>query len=435
MLTAKQIEKAINEGKDVILADDHEDFRRGKGKLVFRLRGKSAALLFQYHWDGKRKLLKVGEFGAMSLTDARAKAREYSAQVQNGLDPQAELERQEREKAEQERKHRALGTVESLFEDYISYMKDMGKSSWPEVQRALLTGKYPAADSLGRETKARDVTKRDIMDLLSETLQRGSASMAGHLRAYLSAAFNLLHKVEGDWTVKAKPRYEYGIEYNPVEGTVKGDTSTGKRALSVEELGQVWNELPTKTSFLTGNCFRLIIAVGGARPKEVLHSTWAEFDLDAKVWHLPGERTKNSRDHDLPLSERALEVLRKLKAKSYSQHLFPSANDASKPMPIASLGKAATRYCTGDEDGERRMDHWSPRDLRRTTRTLLGDAGVSGHIMDCFLNHGLTASVGGKHYDRSQHLREKLQALAAWDKILDKALGVAEGGKIINLNR
>ncbi|MDD3313192.1 site-specific integrase, partial [Pseudodesulfovibrio sp.] len=215
----------------------------------------------------------------------------------------------------------------------------------------------------------------------------------------------------------------------------RASRNTGQRALSIEELGQVLRELPAKTGVLTGSCFKLIIFIGGARPKEVLHARWEEFDLEGKCWNLPGERTKNDRDHVLPLSERALEVLRQLRAIRHSEFVFPNANDAAKPMPVASLGQASARFCAGDEETGPRMVRWSPRDLRRTVRTRLGDVGVSGHVLDVFLNHGLTNSVGGKHYDRSRHLGEKLRALAAWDTVLDKALGVAEGGKVINLAR
>jgi integrase len=435
MLTTKQIKKAIGDGGNIILADDHEDFKKGRGKLVFRLRGKSEAFLFQYYWQGKRRLLKVGEFGAISLTDARNKAREYSAMLQNNLDPQSELEREAREKAEEERQLEATGTVQQLFELYIEDMKARGKSSWREVERALLTGEYPAAKDLGRETKARDVTVTMVKQVLAKTHKR-APSMAYHLRAYLNGAFAYAVERANDYTT-GQADLEFALGVNPLASIPvdRKGKAVGKRALSIEELGQVWRELPEKVSFLTGHCFRLIIAVGGARPKEVLHSTWTEFDIDGGVWHLPGERTKNNRDHDLPLSERALEVLRELKAKSYSEYLFPSALDATKPMPIASLGKAVTRYCNGDKEIGRRMDHWSPRDLRRTVRTRLGDSGVSGHVMDMFLNHGITSTVGGRHYDQSQHMEEKTRALTAWDRILDKALGVAEGGKLINLNR
>ena len=431
MLTTKEIEKAIRAGKNVILTDDAP---RGGGKLVFRLRGGAAAWLFQYFLRGKRKFIKVGSVESKSLSEARAAIEPLRAILDNGLDPQAELEREAREKSEQERQQRAMGSVESMFADYVRHLKDQGKSSWPEVQRALLSGKYPAADTLGRDTKAKDVSVGDVASLLRETAARGEV-MAARLRAYLSAAFNLALTVEHDWRVKNPSGVVYGLESNPVAATPRGGQNVGKRALSVEELGQVWRELPTKTSFLLGNCFKLIIAVGGARPLEVLHSKWDEFDLDDKVWHLPGERTKNSRDHDLPLSKRALEVLRELKAKSCSEYLFPSAHDAGKPAPIASLAKAVTRFCNSGERDGRRMDHWTPRDLRRTVRTRLGDVGVSGHVMDCFLNHGLTASVGGKHYDRSQHMAEKTRALAMWDSILDRALGQAEASKVINISR
>ena len=57
--------------------------------------------------------------------------------------------------------------------------------------------------------------------------------------------------------------------------------------------------------------------VGGAMVR------WVEFDLEGKVWTVPPARTKSAREHRVPLSDRALAILRDLEAGRTGDHVFP----------------------------------------------------------------------------------------------------------------
>jgi integrase len=73
--------------------------------------------------------------------------------------------------------------------------------------------------------------------------------------------------------------------------------------------------------------FELLI-VTATRTSEVLHATWVEVDLDAKVWTIPGARMKAGRDHRVPLSERAVELFEKAQVHAAgSRYVFPGRTD------------------------------------------------------------------------------------------------------------
>src|SRR5260370_11186719 len=66
-----------------------------------------------------------------------------------------------------------------------------------------------------------------------------------------------------------------------------------------------------------------------ARSGEVLGATWDEIDLSAKIWTVPGSRMKAGKEHRVPLSDRAIEVLGALPREG--DYLFPGAREA-KPL-------------------------------------------------------------------------------------------------------
>lgn len=69
------------------------------------------------------------------------------------------------------------------------------------------------------------------------------------------------------------------------------------------------------------------------RPAEASATAWAKIDIEKREWHIPAERMKAKRDHIVPLSEQAVEILEIMPPISgRREHAFPSRNDPHKPM-------------------------------------------------------------------------------------------------------
>ena len=78
-----------------------------------------------------------------------------------------------------------------------------------------------------------------------------------------------------------------------------------------------------------------------ARSGEVRGATWDELDMDAAIWTVPGDRIKSGREHRVPLSPAALDVLREaVQYRDRSGLVFPSAR--GKVMSDATIGKLLT---------------------------------------------------------------------------------------------
>jgi integrase len=78
------------------------------------------------------------------------------------------------------------------------------------------------------------------------------------------------------------------------------------------------------------------------RSGEVYGATWGEVDLAARVWVLPPARMKGAREHRVPLSDRAIEILENLRALGTCNFVFPSPR-GPKPLSHVAMAKVLTR--------------------------------------------------------------------------------------------
>src|SRR4029077_13207050 len=73
-----------------------------------------------------------------------------------------------------------------------------------------------------------------------------------------------------------------------------------------------------------------------ARSGEILGLRWSEVDFDKKIWTVPAGRMKAAREHRVPLSPRALAILRKLQKLETGEFVFPG-QDRHKPLSSMSI--------------------------------------------------------------------------------------------------
>lgn len=106
-----------------------------------------------------------------------------------------------------------------------------------------------------------------------------------------------------------------------------------ERVLTDDELRLAWHG-SDRLSGLFGPLVKLLILTGQRRA-EVAGMTWAELDLDAAVWRMTGDRTKNGRAHEVDLSDQALAVIEDIPRTG--TFLFPARGEG------AARGFSATK--------------------------------------------------------------------------------------------
>jgi integrase len=103
-------------------------------------------------------------------------------------------------------------------------------------------------------------------------------------------------------------------------------------ALPFEEIGAFMAELRQREEGAARALEFTILTA--SRTSEVLNARWDEFDLDAKVWRIPGTRMKAGKDHRVPLSEAAMTVLTRMAEIRQCAFVFPGQK---KERPLSNM--------------------------------------------------------------------------------------------------
>ena len=136
---------------------------------------------------------------------------------------------------------------------------------------------------------------------------------------------------------------------------------------------------------------------------------WAE--IDGNTWTLSKERTKNGRQHEVPLSRQAMAFLKQL--PRISDRFVFSLNGAA---PFNGFSKSKARF-----DSTIHIPDWTIHDLRRTAASGVAKLGVSLVVIEKVLNHvsGSLAGIVGV-YQRHEFAEEKRHALQQWADYVER---------------
>ena len=374
----------------------------------------AASWALRYRARGVPRKLTLGSFLSLDLKAARRAAEEARGRIARGEDP-AGQKTADRAAAKAEREGET-DLVEKVVEKFIERYAKAQTRDWRETERLL--EKNAVEKWKGRRLST--ITPPQIHDLLDEITDRGAPIAANRVLAQL--------KVLGGWAV------ERGIiGKNPFEGVKAPASEKGRareRVLSDDELRLVW-KATEKIGWPFGPIVGLLILTG-ARRDEVAQMEWREVDIDHAVWTLPAARSKNRREHAIPLSDTALDVLRSLPRIDRSGYVFTT--NARTPVSGFSKAKPTLDRTMAEFAGEGAIPEWVLHDLRRTVATNLQRLGVRLEVTEAVLNHvsGSRAGIVGV-YQKHDYATEKRQALDAWARRLEAIVNGSTAANVLEL--
>jgi integrase len=450
-------------------AHDADYVCMAQGEPGFGIRiypGGTMTFFYQYKVDGKRRTMALGNYvpsskkgGEQSLKVARelyqaelAKVKALRRGSADGVDPVAEIKRQERERRDTERqriedeqKEMAALTVDTLASDYVKLYAEKFKKSWKKDEQILNRDVLP----LWGKRKAESIKRTDVVSLLDGIVARNAPIMANNTFAVIRKMFN--------WAVEKGK-----LENTPCTG-LKSPAPKAEcdRTLSEAEIKTLWVSLDRtdlNMSFEVKKALKLEL-VTAQRPGEVagLHTK----EIDGNWWTVPAERSKNKREHRVYLTSMALVLIdesiaevkrvRKLTGgKDYSGFIFPTPHRKKEQaigetaLPIAV--QRNLNFPLTDEKGdpiyddngepltENRLEieQFTPHDLRRTASTFMSEIGFMDEIIDAVLNHKKKGII--KTYNKNKYDKEKQMALEAWERKL-KSITTSKEIKVIPMQR
>lgn len=311
----------------------------------------------------RRKLYAFGVVGGMTLSQARKKARALLVKIDQGGDP---LE----EKRAERRERQAALSVKELAKEFLEHQeKRWSERHHKESSRRLERRVTPAFGS----KLARDVTRSDVNRLHAKITDEGSPIEANRVGTLLHGMFEWAeefgHLPEGHRN-PARRRKGSKVGRNP-----EGSRS---RYLTREEAPTLLWAADATGNSEDGVIVRLWLLTG-LRRSELLHRRWSDVDFKENTLTIP--RTKNGKEHTIPLSDRAVQLLRSLpRPIQPDAPIFPG-EDKTKPLSDYKRRWERIRKLSGIED-------LTIHDLRRTVGTWLASlAGLPMLTVSALLNH------------------------------------------------
>src|SRR5271170_6171187 len=269
-LTKANVAKlSLPEGKSELLV-----FDEAMAGFGIRLRyGGKRTWIAQYRVGSKQRRLSLGSTETLDAEEARRRARSALSKVNLGADPQID---------KTNARIKASVTVGATVETYLARREGRLKPNFlADVRRYLRVHWAPL-----HEVAVHSVTRSMVAARLAEMATANGLYAANRARAALSAFYS--------WAIGEGLANE-----NPVVGTNKPvDEVSRDRVLNPDELQLAWR-LAGGADF--GAIVRLLILTGQRR-EEVGGMLWSELNLDAALWSIGKDRTKNGLPHDVPLS-------------------------------------------------------------------------------------------------------------------------------------
>jgi integrase len=393
-------------------------------------RGGKKIYVMQYRMGGRgspTKRYTIGEHGDGDLTaeKARGDAETLRGKIRSGIDPA--LERAARKVGALPKR---LATIDDLIDEYLVRWARPKKRSAAEDERTLkreLLGRNVKGEPIGEiETSVTwrgraigTITRRDIVLLLDRIVDRGSPVQANRTLAAVRRMFNFAIErglIEASPCVKVRP---------------PGEEKARERNLSDEEIKLLWPALDLAPMEDNIRGLLRFMLVSAQRKGETIYMHEREINRAEATWTIPAERVKNKRDHVVPLSPLALDIIGdERKGTDEERWIFPSSR-TGVPYQERSLDHAVRDLYMHRPPAKGRkpstkpkaplvlagFDPFTPHDLRRTAATKMRELGISKDDVKLVLNHK-DPSVTGRHYDKYEGLREKRRALDSWARQL-----------------
>ena len=286
--------------------------------------------IFRYKLAGRPREMGLGAFNTFSLAEARQRAKEARQLLADGIDP---IEHRTAVQSASAQASRAVSRVLTFGQAADRYI-EAHESSWKNAKHAyqwrqtLDTYAKPVIGALPVTAIDTDLVLR-VLEPIWATKTETATRLRGRMEKVLDWAKALKYRT-GD-----NPAAWRGNLDKLLANPNKVAPVVNHPALAYAEIGAFMAELralpglsPLATEF---------IILTATRTSEALGARWSEFDLDAGVWTVPAARMKMGKEHRVPLSTAALEVLSKAMAFGGAEFVFPGRKPGTQQSNMSCL--------------------------------------------------------------------------------------------------
>ena len=351
----------------------------------------------------KRRDIGLGAYPGITLSMAHTKARDMRQSILQGVDP---IEGRKTAKSLLISERLKAVTFKTAADLYMTAKAAGFRNSKHRAQwRATVeTHAFPILGNM----LVRDVELPHVLAVL-EPIWQTTTETASRLRGRIEKIL--------DWATTRK--YRTGLNPARWKGHLDANLlSPGKikrvkhhPAVQVAEAGAFMKDLRECGGIgARGLEFAMLTA---ARSGEVFGATWGELDLDAGLWTVPDGRMKGERAHRVPLSDKALGILRELPRFADSDLVFVAPRGGMfSDMAFSAITR---RLDYKDGDGRRAVPHG----LRSTFRDWAAErTSYPPEVMEAALAHTKGDKVEAAYF-RSDLFDKRRRLMTEWAAFLD----------------
>ncbi|MGS1120709.1 tyrosine-type recombinase/integrase [Rhodanobacter sp. UC4436_H3] len=376
---------------------------------------------YKYRLLGKEGTFTIGSYPEVSLAEARDAHELARKQVEQGINPG---------------KHKKAELQKVIFD---------GGNTFEAVSRAWLAHKEnpdnPSHTSAGYVTKMKRILERDafpkvgamkVGDVSAAELSSIMDAVAGRKKLKMPHQKKARVRARGAFTTAihirqmARSIFAYAASkgmidkgYDPtwaLGDVVSRPEVQHNKYLEPEELPTFWNALAKVGANEQVKIAIKLLALTFVRTNELRNAEWKEFDLtgaNAKYgphWLIPAHKTKKRRDHAVPLSAAALQLIAELrKLTGGSRYLFPSRSDPDRPMNPNTINQVLYRMDYGGK--------LSGHGFRATASTALNEHGFLPHVVEMQLAHWRRDRTEAS-YNHAKYWPERIKLMEFWADII-----------------
>lgn len=382
-------------------ADKQYTLRDGKGLFVLIHPNGSKYFQLRATVNGKPKLIQLGVYGPMSLSQARNAARQKKAQISEGLDPVIE-----KKIAKANSIHSANATLEAIYTAWLAE-----KHISPSYRKKITaTFKANVLPRLG-EIPIGQITPPLIKGVLKIMEARGSITLAKKTKSWLREVFDYATedgvRVGDNPAVVVKVKTPHEKEHYP---------SIRNRADAGEFMRRLVEYDGRRETILAIQ----ILMMTAVRPGELRLAEWDEFNLDAGVWEIPSKKMKMRKPHAVMLSKQAVTLLKQLQTiTGYQRYVLPDLI-GSKPISNTTFTMALRRIWVNYRI--------VPHGFRHFFSTQANESRLfHKDVIEMALAHGDENKIRSI-YNQAEYRQERIKLAQWWADELDQ---MRDGAKVM----
>ncbi|HZV58512.1 MAG TPA: tyrosine-type recombinase/integrase [Sphingobium sp.] len=313
-------------------------------QLVIAASGAAAWSLRYTSREGRRRLMKMADLddtSAATIAAMEAEAAALRQRIKRGFDPLAERNKPATHAAAAH----TVATFKDAALDYIGNNKDGWRNAKHREQWSATMDTY-AFPFIGAKP-VHLVTIDDVKEILLQPHRRGGAlwTVARETASRVRSRIEIIIKAAKANALadNANPERQalWSNHHNPARWDVLKYAGLNGRQSKSHFAAMPWTDVPHFSQQLKRkddySARALLLTIMCAtRSSETLNAEWSEFDLESACWTIPAERMKGFREHRVPLSAQAVELLRGSLRMERNPYVFPGAKEG-RPLSNMSM--------------------------------------------------------------------------------------------------